>query len=209
MNYNQFLVWNARGLNSRARRTAVRDIIVQERVSVVCLQETKVDYFPVTWIFELMGRDFDYCCLPSIGVSGGIIIGWRTDSWRGANPRIAAFSVSVLLSPVDGADVGDFWLTSVYGPADHALREGFLRELEDLASTCAGPWLICGDFNLIYQAQDKNNDRLDRRSLRRFRRTIDDLQLAELHLHGRLFTWSNERERPTLERLDRVFASLP
>jgi len=47
------------------------------------------------------------------------------------------------------------WLTVVYGPTDHALKEGFLSELEGLAATCTGPWLICGDFNLIYQAQDE------------------------------------------------------
>ena len=42
--------------------------------------------------------------------------------------------------------------------------------------------------------------------MRRFRSLIDDLQLEELTLSGRLFTWSNGRDQPTLERLDRVFA---
>lgn len=32
--------------------------------------------------------------------------------------------------------------------------------------------------------------------------------VQELYLHGRLYTWSNERRRPTLERLDRAFASV-
>ena len=64
MNYNQFLVWNARGLNSRACRTVVRDIIVQERVSVVCLQETKVDDFSVSMINERHGlQDTADCAL--------------------------------------------------------------------------------------------------------------------------------------------------
>lgn len=45
--------------------------------------------------------------------------------------------------------------------------------------------------------------------MQRFRRTIDTLQLAELHLTGRLFTWSNEISRPTMERIDRVFAMVP
>lgn len=44
--------------------------------------------------------------------------------------------------------------------------------------------------------------------MRRFRRLLDDCQLEELYLHGRLYTWSNERQRPTLERIDRAFASL-
>jgi endonuclease/exonuclease/phosphatase family metal-dependent hydrolase len=41
----------------------------------------------------------------------------------------------------------------------------------------------------------------------RFRHLLSDLELKELHLHGRLFTWSNERTHPTLERIDRVFVS--
>ena len=40
-----------------------------------------------------------------------------------------------------------------------------------------------------------------------FRQFIDELELQELHLKGHLFTWSNEREHLTLERLDRVFVS--
>lgn len=115
----------------------------------------------------------------------------------------------MLLTPIDGTDIAECWLTSVYGPTDHSLKEGFLVELEGLASSCLGAWLICGDFNLIYQVQDKNNDRLNRRPMQRFRRTIDTLQLAELHLTGRMYTWSNERSRPIMERIDRVFAMVP
>jgi exonuclease III len=70
MNYNQFLVWNARGLNSRARRTAVKDVIVLEQVSVVCLQETKVAAISQNMLVELLGTDFDYSLLPSIGAAG-------------------------------------------------------------------------------------------------------------------------------------------
>jgi hypothetical protein len=60
---------------------------------------------------------------------------------------------------------------------------------------------------MIYQAQDKNNGRLDRRGMRRFRAFLDATELEELHLVGRRFTWSSERDNPTLERLDRVFVS--
>jgi hypothetical protein len=44
--------------------------------------------------------------------------------------------------------------------------------------------------------------------MRSFRCVLDDLHLDELHLSGRLFTWSNHKDSPTLERLDRVFASM-
>jgi hypothetical protein len=42
----------------------------------------------------------------------------------------------------------------------------------------------------------------------RFRRFLDDLELTELQLHERRYTWSNERRKPTLVRLDRWFFSV-
>jgi hypothetical protein len=44
--------------------------------------------------------------------------------------------------------------------------------------------------------------------MRRFRRELDDMQVEELYLHGRIYIWSNERRRPTMERIDRAFATL-
>jgi hypothetical protein len=32
--------------------------------------------------------------------------------------------------------------------------------------------------------------------------------IHQLYLHGRLYTWSNERRRPTLERIDRASATV-
>lgn len=42
----------------------------------------------------------------------------------------------------------------------------------------------------------------------KFRRLLQDLELIEIHLQGRLFTWSNERQAPMLERIDHAFISL-
>lgn len=56
----------------------------------------------------------------------------------------------------------------VYGPqADHD-KVQFLDELLQFRASVTGPWLLCGDINMIYMAADKNNDRLDRRCMRRF-----------------------------------------
>jgi endonuclease/exonuclease/phosphatase family metal-dependent hydrolase len=96
---------------------------------------------------------------------------------------------------------------SVYGPTLIAEKAAFLDELRSTKLSCPGPSLYCGDFNMIYRDQDKNDGALHRSWMRRFRRVIDDLQLVEVYLHGQLYTWSNERRRPTMERLDRVLAT--
>jgi exonuclease III len=60
MSANQLLVWNARGLNSRARRSAVRSIVEQQRASIVCLQESKIENFSVSMNCDVSGIDFDF-----------------------------------------------------------------------------------------------------------------------------------------------------
>lgn len=84
----------------------------------------------------------------------------------------------------------------------------FLQELKDIRMLCNEPWLTAGDFNMIYQASDKNNDNLDRDMMGRFQRFLNKFDLKEIPLLGRKYTWSNERSSPTLVRLDRAFCCL-
>ncbi|XP_071679058.1 uncharacterized protein [Lolium perenne] len=63
-------------------------------------------------------------------------------------------------------------------------------------------------WGLQHRVEDKNNGNLDRRMVGRFRRFLNDCELKEIYLHGRRYTWSNERETPTLVRLDRVFVTV-
>jgi hypothetical protein len=59
----------------------------------------------------------------------------------------------------------------------------------------------------MLDASDKNNARVNRRNML-FRRVVDMLELRDIHLHVRRYTWSNECASPTLVKLDRLLASL-
>jgi hypothetical protein len=80
-------------------------------------------------------------------------------------------------------------------------------ELNDLHHVRVGPWMICGNFNMVYWAEDKNSGRVNMRLMGKLRRFINEAALQEVPLNGCLFTWSNERVHPTLECIDRVFIS--
>ena len=60
---------------------------------------------------------------------------------------------------------------------------------------------------MIVQAADKNNNRINRRMMGRFRRFISEMELGEAVLQGRKYTWSNEQRNPTLSKIDRWFFS--
>jgi len=107
---------------------------------------------------------------------------WR-EQRSGSQCITRCYSVSVVLSPRNGSSA-DWWLMSVYGPTLLAEKAAFLDELRSTEQSCPGPSLYCGDFNMIYLDQDKNEGVLHRSWMRRSRRVIDDLQLAEVHLHG-------------------------
>jgi len=79
MNPSHILFWNVRGLNSVARRDAVRVLVDAARIDILCLQETKMSAISRQLILSMLGSDFDnnFICRPSIGASGGILIAWR------------------------------------------------------------------------------------------------------------------------------------
>jgi hypothetical protein len=60
------LVWNVRGLNDHARRNVVRD----ERATLVCLQETKLPNLCTALANKILGTMFDYDCLLSVDALG-------------------------------------------------------------------------------------------------------------------------------------------
>ena len=99
----------------------------------------------------------------------------------------------------------NWWFTGVYGPQRDDEKALFLQELRDIRALCNGPWLLGGDFNLIYQAADKNNANLVRAMMERFRCFLDDNDLKEIPLLGHKYSGSNERRSRTLVRLDQAF----
>ena len=68
-------------------------------------------------------------------------------------------------------------------------------------------WLVVGDFNLLRKPKDRNREGADLNEIFLFNEAINKLDLIELPLHGRQFTWTNKQFPPLLERLDWFFTS--
>ena len=95
----------------------------------------------------------------------------------------------------------------MYGPHRDDEKLGFIEELREVRANCPGPWMLAGDFNMIYCSEDKNNENINRAMMGRFRHFVNDLELKEILLLGRRYTWSNERDSPMLVKLDQVLCT--
>jgi hypothetical protein len=133
-------------------------------------------------ILSILGVEFsDFVFLPSMGASGGFLVAWKRNVGHTGLTRIDDHCVSVQFCKNDGTS---WWLTCVYGPQSDADKILFLQEIKEIRVACAGPWVIAGDFNLIYNASDKNNTNLNMAMMSRFRSAINDLALKEIQLHA-------------------------
>ena len=65
-----------------------------------------------------------------------------------------------------------------------------------------------GDFNMILRSCEKNNANINMAMMSKFRSFVDDHELKELYMHGHMYTWSNERDTPTLTKIDRILVSV-
>jgi hypothetical protein len=156
--------------------------------------------------FQILERicTFVWFCLPPQGRSGGILVGVNTEALIVRNVDAGEFCVKIhLRSKLDGFE----WsFIAVYG-AD-AQKSPFLAELVRMCEKQTLPILIGADFNIIRSPHEKNNNNYNTRWSFVFNAIIESLNLREIVLTGRQYTWASRRQIPTYEKLDRVLASV-
>jgi hypothetical protein len=59
-------VWNVRGLNLVAHCNLFLELVATERISLVCLHETKLDVILDFDVIQILGMSFDYVFLPAV-----------------------------------------------------------------------------------------------------------------------------------------------
>jgi hypothetical protein len=201
------VTWNCDGFANTAKHLFVSESIREYNLDFIALLETGRPNFTIQFLRNLAGgRDFSWFCLPPHGRSGGILIGINNRSLEVKKVTTGDFCVKLhLRSKNDGFD----WvLIPVYGAAQDTHKPAFLSELVRMCDSEILPKLLAGDFNIMRKPEEKNNSTFHPRWPSIFNAIIDHLDLREIVLSGRQFTWANRRSVPTFEKLDRVLASV-
>jgi exonuclease III len=168
------IFWNSRGLSDLAKARFLRDTSREQNLDFITLLETcKKDFSQETLNNFSGGRNFVWHWTAPHGRSGGILLGVNLDAMD-----------------VGGIDDGDFYvkfklrdrksdfkwvLVAMYGAAQREFKEAFLTELVHSCRNERLPLCIGGDFNIIRNSSEKNNDRFEERWPFLFNVVIDSL----------------------------------
>jgi exonuclease III len=200
------VVWNSRGLADLAKHRFLAELVREEQINFIALSETGRESFPDHVLKNLCaGRDFLWHAMAPHGRSGGILLG-----------------VDLSVFDIGAIDEGDFYvkftlrykstdfkfvLYSIYGPAQLQNKGAFLAELANTCSRETLPFIIDGDFNIMRKPEDKRSGDFDNKWPSLFNVVIESLDLREIVMTGRQYTWAGSGDNPTYEKLDRVVVS--
>jgi exonuclease III len=201
------ITWNSDGFGDSAKHRFVSESIREYSLDFIALLETGRSSFTVHFLRHLAGgRDFSWFCLPPHGRSGGILIGINNLTLEIKKVTTGDFCVKLYIR--NKSDGFEWVFIPVYGAAQEAHKPEFLSEIVRMCDNEPLPKILAGDFNIIRKPKDKNNNNFNPRWPSIFNAIIDHLDLREIVLSGRQFTWANRRPTPTYEKLDRVLASV-
>jgi exonuclease III len=201
------LCWNVRGSNAIGKWTAIRSKIKETNCDIICLQESKREFFDHAYLRNFCSSQFDsFDYVPSIGLSGGTIVIWKSSRFLGQTIFQNDYAMSIeFTSTMSGAS----WvLTNIYAPCTTDGKQQFLDWLHNVDMPDDCDWLLVGDFNLIRRPTDRNRTGGNVQEMLGFNNAISNLRLQELNLIGSKFTWTNKQASPLLERLDWFFGSV-
>lgn len=142
---------------------------------------------------------------PSKGKSRGILVGVKNEFYDVGSFKQGDFMLQVNLW--DKQNRVKWNLLVVYGAALEENKLSFLIELAQFYSANSEPLLIGGDFNLIRYANERSSNNGVHRHSHMFNTLIHLYELRELIMTGGRFTWSNNQDFPTLEKLDRILVT--
>lgn len=67
----------------------------------------------------------------------------------------------------------------------------FCNELFELENVCQGKWIMCGDFNLTKNQDERRGRWWSGRLMTMFTDLINKLELIDIPLGNQNYTWSN------------------
>ncbi|KAH9695348.1 putative reverse transcriptase/RNA-dependent DNA polymerase [Citrus sinensis] len=140
------------------------------------------------------------------GLGGGLALLWTSD----VSLEVKSYSKHHIDAVILNENGSSWRCTGIYGHPESDQKKHTWSLLRRLAGMSSLPWLCFGDFNEIFNLNEKVGGKERNPSrVHEFRQAVRDCRLLDLGLKGYPFTWSNRRFGPQMieERLDRFFCN--
>ena len=125
------------------------------------------------------------------GSDGGIITIWRPNFFK----LVSSFCNRnfVLMS---GIILPDFPCTilNVYGPSTVSKKKSVWSSIMNLQGHFPSPWCMGGNFKEVRNTNERQGCSNRDRGMADFNNFVDAMEVVDLQLLGRSFTWSNTQE---------------
>lgn len=148
------------------------------------------------WPYEEM----DFMEVNSDGSAGGLLCIWRPDVFKlrdcccGKNFILLSGSSSVSFECV---------IVNIYTPNETVCRRQLWERLVNVYPHYSNPWCVGGDFNEIRLLCESKGCTGRDRGMKDFIEFIDMLELSDLPMLGRKFTWCNATDGERWSKINR------
>eukprot|EP00253_Pinus_taeda_P010679 PITA_10679 len=205
----KLISWNIRGLNGLRKGRILKNMLKQEKPSILFLQETKCNSTILERIATKAWPGGLVTAVDSQGASRGLAILWDAHiiQLNNIQDNKNFIQATFHLSSTNAHGL----LTNVYFPQDTVQKSQLLNTLSELNSDRPFPlWISGGDYNMITSKEEKKGSRSNTNNedslLKDF---INSNWLMDIPTSNGIFTWTNKRAgvQQIASRLDRFLIS--
>jgi hypothetical protein len=160
----------------------------------------------LTFLKKFCPRRFNkFKFVPSDGASGGLLTVWNGNQFTRELIYSGTFAINIKLTSLQSGQ--QWFLSNIYGPCSPTGRAEFTNWLYNIDVSDYCLWLMVSDFNLMRSPENRNRPGGDTNNMMLFNDIISHLDLVEVPLKNRAFTWSSMQQNALLGKLDWVFTS--
>lgn len=180
------ITWNCQGASNKKFPSIFKSFAINYKAVIFVLVEPRISGSQADKVIKKLGFQHSHRVEAS-GFSGGIWILWS-----------AKVSIKILVNQVQFIHMEVTWLdnnsnflfTAIYGSPQKQYRQFLWHDLDQIASSLSGPWLLVGDFNAILNQEERQGGSLRRNhGCGLFNNFLHSNGLLDLGSHGPKFTW--------------------
>ncbi|XP_058768939.1 uncharacterized protein LOC131642737 [Vicia villosa] len=206
LTYYMIVTWNVRGMNNGSRHREIWSSLVEFKVPIVALLETRIKEHNATSIKNKFGKwniEDNYKDHPN----GRIWLFWNPNDIR---LQVIHTSAQYMHMEVYGLNGGrQVVIIVVYAFNQLDRRRTLWHDLEAIGQGIQDPWIVIGDFNNVLKSIDRvggnhvhENEYIDLTTL------MQRIGLFEANTRGSYYTWTNKStSNPIYSRIDRMIGN--